>query len=252
MRTLGLSRYALAIGVSAALLAGCGGSQPPIGGPGATPQGRSVAESARKASSSADTLIYAFTGVSNGIGFIFSYPSGERVDSFQTPVFPVGSCSDSQGDVFLAGYAGGPPAGSIVEYAYGASSPFASVTLSPGETAWRCSVDNTTGNVAAIARDPSGGGYLVVILPKFQGPPAAYYYPAMLKFASLSYDDSGDLFLLGEPTGSATYALAELTNGGSSFEPVSLNLGTSIARSQPFNGMEIISLLRPPPVTAER
>src|ERR1700729_1129603 len=38
MTNLGLSRHALAIGAATALLAGCGGSQPPIGAPGATPQ----------------------------------------------------------------------------------------------------------------------------------------------------------------------------------------------------------------------
>jgi hypothetical protein len=34
MKSLGLSRFALAMGAAAALLAGCGGSQPPIGAPG--------------------------------------------------------------------------------------------------------------------------------------------------------------------------------------------------------------------------
>ena len=42
MKRLGLSPYALAIGAAAALLAGCGGSQPPIGPPGATVQSRAV------------------------------------------------------------------------------------------------------------------------------------------------------------------------------------------------------------------
>jgi hypothetical protein len=40
MKSLGLTRYALTIGASAALLAGCGGSQPPIGAPGVVPQRR--------------------------------------------------------------------------------------------------------------------------------------------------------------------------------------------------------------------
>jgi uncharacterized repeat protein (TIGR03803 family) len=42
MRSLGLRHYALAIGTAAALLAGCGGSQPPISAPGAMPQSRSL------------------------------------------------------------------------------------------------------------------------------------------------------------------------------------------------------------------
>jgi hypothetical protein len=39
MKSLEFSRYALTVGVVAALLAGCGGSQPPIGAPGAMPSG---------------------------------------------------------------------------------------------------------------------------------------------------------------------------------------------------------------------
>jgi len=35
MKSFGLSRYALAMGATSALLTGCGGSQPPIGAPGA-------------------------------------------------------------------------------------------------------------------------------------------------------------------------------------------------------------------------
>ncbi len=38
MKTLDLSRFALSMGAAAVLLAGCGGSQPPIGAPGAIPQ----------------------------------------------------------------------------------------------------------------------------------------------------------------------------------------------------------------------
>jgi hypothetical protein len=43
MRSLVLSRYALCSCVAAAMLAGCGGSQPPIGAPGGMPQSRGSA-----------------------------------------------------------------------------------------------------------------------------------------------------------------------------------------------------------------
>jgi hypothetical protein len=39
-----LARYALSIDAAAALLAGCGGSQPPIAAPGAMPQSARVPE----------------------------------------------------------------------------------------------------------------------------------------------------------------------------------------------------------------
>jgi len=40
MKTSALDRYALGLRVATALFAGCGGSQPPIGAPGAMPQSR--------------------------------------------------------------------------------------------------------------------------------------------------------------------------------------------------------------------
>jgi len=43
MKSIDLGRYALSSCVVAAMLAGCGGSQPPIAAPGAMPQSRAVA-----------------------------------------------------------------------------------------------------------------------------------------------------------------------------------------------------------------
>ncbi len=51
MGTFALSRHAVSIGVAAALLAGCGGSQPPVGAPGATAQSRAVAAHAEPSGS---------------------------------------------------------------------------------------------------------------------------------------------------------------------------------------------------------
>ncbi|MGC1757916.1 MAG: hypothetical protein WA215_11375 [Candidatus Cybelea sp.] len=42
MKSFGLGSYALSAGVAVALLAGCGGSQLPIGAPGAMPQASAV------------------------------------------------------------------------------------------------------------------------------------------------------------------------------------------------------------------
>jgi hypothetical protein len=38
MKTFAVSRYALSISLAVAFLAACGGSQPPIGAPGAMPE----------------------------------------------------------------------------------------------------------------------------------------------------------------------------------------------------------------------
>ena len=55
MKSLGLSSYALTIGAAAALLAGCGGSQPPIGAPGAMPQSHEIAPHNARSESSQNT-----------------------------------------------------------------------------------------------------------------------------------------------------------------------------------------------------
>ena len=41
--SLDFGRVALTMGVAAAMLPGCGGSQPPVGAPGAMPQTRAIA-----------------------------------------------------------------------------------------------------------------------------------------------------------------------------------------------------------------
>ena len=51
MRVLGSSRYALTSCVAAAMLTGCGGSQPPIGAPGAMPQTSAIATHADRGKS---------------------------------------------------------------------------------------------------------------------------------------------------------------------------------------------------------
>ena len=228
MRIWDFSRSALSSCVAAALLAGCGGSQPPIGAPRAMPQS-SAAENARAASSSGDTLIYAFENITGGHGFIFAYPSGKLVDYAETPgLSPLSACSDANGDVFVGG-SSYSEAGYIAEYTFGATSPSATVTLGAGEGVRSCSVDSVTGSVAAIVRH-SAGSYYIAVLPGFQAPGQSYNYSGMATFVSIAYDGSGNLFLLGTSISGKQYYLAELANGAGSFEPVSFDLGRHIAQ----------------------
>jgi len=57
MRRFTLLPYAYGIGVACALLAGCGGSEPPTVAPGADPQTRALPH---HPSSSGQPLLYAF------------------------------------------------------------------------------------------------------------------------------------------------------------------------------------------------
>jgi hypothetical protein len=79
---------------AAALLAGCGGSQPPIGSPGAMPQSPAIATHADRSGSwmlpeaRRDDLLYVDAG--DGVGtYVFSYPEGKRVGEIK-PATPLG------------------------------------------------------------------------------------------------------------------------------------------------------------------
>jgi hypothetical protein len=227
-----LVRSALTIGV-VALVAGCGAlrqaqddMQPAIGAPGAMSQNLQLTKSARAPSSSKDTLIYAFENEVGGHGIVLQYPSGKLISDVYTPLEPLSACADDSGDVFAGGT--GPSAGVIVEYAFGATTPSARVTLGDGEAVRGCSVD-ATGDVATIVRY-SAGSYFVAVLPEFQGPGQGYNYSAMAIFVSLTYDGSGNLFLLGTSLTGKEFYLAELPHGGSAFEPISFNLGKHVAQ----------------------
>jgi hypothetical protein len=229
MRSLGLGRYALRITVATAMLAGCGGSQPPIGAPGAVQQSHAAQNKPRPASG--DALIYAFTNFFGPEGVIFDYPSGKLITTFQTPMAAAGgACSDAQGNVFLSGsvLVSGFFVPTIEEYTYGSTSPSASVSLSDVEgSAESCSVDDTTGNVAAIIYQ-SIGTDIVAVFPHFQGPPSKYG-TGVQDPLSVGYDSSGNLFLLGFLNSySVAYGLTELPRGGTGFSRVSLNLGKPV------------------------
>jgi hypothetical protein len=64
MKRLGLGHYALSSCAAAAMLAGCGGSQPPIGTPGAMPQSSALASAhamaSRARTSPAYTVVHYF------------------------------------------------------------------------------------------------------------------------------------------------------------------------------------------------
>ena len=63
MKSLGLSRYALTMGVAAAMLAGCGGSQPPIDAPGAMPQTSALVA---RTNSANYKVVYSFGALPDG------------------------------------------------------------------------------------------------------------------------------------------------------------------------------------------
>ena len=115
----------------------------------------------------------------------------------------------------------------MAEYAYGATSAYSPVSIGNSNGSIRgCSIDKTTGNVAALIQYDSFN-FAVAILPHFTGTPQIFQDSSIYRFLSVGYDGSGDLFLLGASAGSGSFYLAELPSGGSSFQRISLSLGSN-------------------------
>jgi hypothetical protein len=213
--------------VAAALLAGCGGSQPPIGAPGAMPQTSSIAAHAEGAKSwmlpeaKDDDLLYASVQTSCCVNygadvFVFSYPDGKLVGGLSvTRDTMFGLCSDEQGDVFVTGFNTNTTGGSsyVYEYRHGRKKPIAKL-LDP-LAADACSVDPVTGNLAVAGWSGNEAASLVVYSQtdgKYTGKYTSYYDSEIRWVKWCAYDTSGDLYLDGE-NGSGPVRLAVLHHG---------------------------------------
>jgi len=216
MKLPALRRYALCFG-TAALLAACGGSQPPIGAPGAMPQSQTsvVAAHAQRDGSwmlpeaTSQDLLYVSGG--NEVD-VYAYPSGEQVGSLTNFHGTGYECADSAGDVFITTGSGSPSG--VYEYAHGGSQPIS--FLSVPYSAAGCSVDPLSGNLAVVGIDSDS----VYVFVGAQGSPVAYRDPD-LRAWDVAYDDSGNLFAHGS-YGNDQLALVELPKGGSEFQDITI------------------------------
>lgn len=213
MQAQRLSHFA-ALCATLAFLAGCGGSQPPVGATGAMSQSLAIAQRAARGKSwmlpevKGKTLLYAAR--SNESVIVFEYPKGKPVGKLDGLLTVGGLCSDSSGDVFIPTLF--TSSSSIVyEFAHGGTSPIASLN-DPG-FATSCSVDPVTGNLAVA------NGANVAVYEHAQGEPILYAaddVPAEY----CDYDNSGNLFIDGSAQDSK---IADLPAGGTVFTDISLS-----------------------------
>ncbi|MGA7201587.1 MAG: hypothetical protein WBX26_07145 [Candidatus Cybelea sp.] len=150
MKNSDFGRRALGICAAAAMLAGCGGPQPPIGAPGTASQTSTLAMRAdrdtswlRRGTSSGSDLLY----VANHKGgvYVLTYPQGQLIGELSLPYEPMsgGICSDSDGNIFV------PDEYEILEYAHGGTQPIATLSDDGGYGYPNgCAVDPSTGNLA--------------------------------------------------------------------------------------------------------
>jgi hypothetical protein len=234
MRSLDFSRCAFTSCV-AAMLTGCGGSQPPIGVPSAIPHTSALATHAGGGKSwmlpeaGGGDLLYASSTKSTSV-LVFDYSSGKVVQSIKAPA--LGLCSDSAGNVFMTN-----GTNSIAEYAHGGTSPIATFD-DAGHWPQACAIDPTTGNLAVVGAQADETTANVAIFPNTGsgfGTPTVYTDSSVNSLTWCAYDDSGNLFA-NASLGYDTEALDELPSGGSSLMRVAINQTMSKAGSIQWDG----------------
>lgn len=174
-----------ALGVSAVLIAACGGAHTPLG---AVPEAGARSESWMLPEAKAQDLVYVSqTGPSKPSTYVLSLPRGDLVGHLNVS----GSlCSDNAGNVWIAEGSNRYEKGKLLEYAHGGEKPIRTLrasNLSP----WACAVDPTSGNVAA-----ADGGHEIDIYKSGNTRPEVVTNKN-LNLIDVTYDNSGTLLILG-------------------------------------------------------
>jgi hypothetical protein len=220
MKGLAFGRHAVCIGAATALLAGCGGSQPAIGAPGAMPQSRAAAQHAVRGGSwmlpeaKSERLLYVSAFGGSGV-YVLNYPRLKLVGQLTGFFGTTGVCSNASGDIFVTDF----QASDIEEFAHGGTSPIQTLA-DPGYRPFECSVDPATGDLAVTNYQTSqSGAGNVAIFQGSEGQPQFYSDTNISWYWGCSYDDRGNLFITGV---SGASDFAELSQGSQNFRDLSL------------------------------
>ncbi|MBV9332571.1 MAG: hypothetical protein JO146_01045 [Candidatus Eremiobacteraeota bacterium] len=193
--------------VALCFLVACGtlqGQMAPI-----TPSGE------RAATREPTDLLYAADGDKNAV-FVFSYRGARHLATLSGFYgSPLAVCSDRAGNVFVAVFASGGRS-QIVEYAHGGTTPIQTLAA-PGEPTG-CSVDPSTGNLAAAIYTYSSSPGSVAVYPKATGTPTIYTDADVPYVNDCAYDSSGNLFVSGANNNG--FALGELPAGSGTLQTV--------------------------------
>jgi hypothetical protein len=208
-----------------ALLAGCGGSQPPIGVPGAIAQTPAFAAHADRGTSwmlpqaKRKDLLYVTNGDPSGGGTVsvFTYPDGKEVGVLSGFDDPTGSCTDEVGNVFITNANGR----SIYEYAHGGPAPIYTLQTADQQPIG-CAIDPLTGNLAVGVLGE--GVSDVAVYHNARGKPRLYEFASFGDAYYCSYDDAGNLFVDGFSYEhyNNDFQLAELPRGGQTFQVITM------------------------------
>jgi len=167
-----------------------------------------------------------------GDAYVYSYPKGELMGTLTGLGEPQGECVDKKGDVFFTTFA----SEEIIEYAHGGTSPINTLS-NPGEYMEGCSVDKTTGNLAVVDFEPSGGGGGggVAIFANASGSPTVLNDPNLHLGYQIGYDNKGNIFVDGTDS-SGNFEFAELPKGSSSFTEIPLSVSITTPGGVEWDG----------------
>jgi len=207
-------RLPLTLCAALVLVAGCGGSQPPIGASGAMLQTSAIAQHASHGKSwmlpeaKAEKLVY----IAAGQIYVYAYRSSKLVGTIARIGDTHYECSDKQGNVFVSVDQFASNTG-IYEYAHGGTNPINYFSV---PEAFACAVDPITGNLAVI-----NGGPTIYIFPNASGSPEVYTASNIYYTRGIAYDGSSNLFINGSDI-KGHFALVELPAGGNDFESITI------------------------------
>jgi hypothetical protein len=211
MRFLELSRYALCSCVAAAMLAGCGGLQPPIGAP-AMPQTYAARNASWMLPEAATQDLLYISNEGRTIT-VYTYTGGRRVGTLRGFQQTQGECSDSAGNVFITDYA----SDKIVEYAHAGVDPIRSLTEPPYSGPYGCSVDSFRGTLCVANMQNES----ISVYSRFKTKPRVYSMKDLVSgIATCAYDERGDMFVAGANPSDDTSTFAYLPHGSMKFVSV--------------------------------
>jgi hypothetical protein len=210
IRVKPVARRMFACWIATVALAGCGASGASLA-PNTTPAARPAAGIKNKA------LLYVATDYGTTTVNIFTYPEGEFVGSLTSDMSFARVCSDPKtGHVFVSQNNG------LDEYQRGETTKITTLAAPEGYTQLLgCSIDPLSGDVAAVAYESLGG---LLVYPHGTGTPLVYSDPSVHAYYYCSYDDKGNIFILGYGVGTEyiTSVFSELPKGGKAFRDITM------------------------------
>ncbi len=162
-------------------------------------------------------------GAAPSVG-VYTFPQGKLVGRWSGTAgsFTGGECSDSTGNTYVTYslYVPGTGgwAGEILKFSSGETSPVA-ILKDPSAFPVACSIDPVSGNLAVA----NSGAATLAIYKSASGTPTVYT-DSNVNLYGVTYDNNGSVFVDGLTAfPDLSFSLAELRNGSTSLEHITLN-----------------------------